>query len=47
LDVFNLKLEVILLMRPTRVGFVILNMSDEVEDQFIKENIAIIYNIII
>jgi len=24
-----------------------LNMSDEVEDQFIKENIAIIYNIII
>jgi len=47
LDVFNLKLEVILLLKPTEVGFVILNMSDEFEDHFIKENIAIIYNIII
>jgi len=34
-------------MKPTEVGFVILNTSKEVEDQFIKENIAIIYNIII
>jgi len=34
-------------MKPTNVGFVILNMIAEVEDQFIKENIAIIYNIII
>jgi len=47
LDVFNLKLEVIFLMKPTKVGFVILNMSTKVEDQFIKENIAIIDNIII
>jgi len=47
LGVFNLKLEMILLMKPTKVGFVILNMNAEVEDQFIKENIAIIYNIII
>ena len=34
-------------MKPTNVGFVILKVSAEVEDQFIKENIAIIYNIII
>lgn len=34
-------------MKPAEVGFVILNTSDEVEDQFIKENLAIIYNIII
>jgi len=34
-------------MKPTEVSFVILNMSKEVEDQFIKENLAIIYNIII
>ncbi len=34
-------------MKPAKVGFVILNMSDEFEDQFIKENIAKIDNIII